>query len=164
MDNRHVQQDVWQRAGAVLCGHVSFEEIADSLTALLQELPLVKPQTVTACYDLERASRVNLEDALAFIQQRWAAAPHPGSHEGAVAAEVLELPDVPGVLCISFSAYVWGNTSEISRVSLARIQTNSFLALNALPPRPVRSRRCLPSLWLNWLKRGLRSSGNPQDG
>ncbi len=105
--------------------HAGFETQAPHLRQILENLPpLPPPAAAPAPLSAEQATRQDLETLLDYLSSKWIAYHPAGSHEGAIHLDVADAPDV---LTLTFSMYLWAQTTQILRFTIARVDQDVFL-------------------------------------
>jgi hypothetical protein len=103
--------------------HGSFEEQAQHLRCLLENLPILGHNAAALQAALcGGAAGMDREQVLTQLQEKWVC--HRASQEGAIHAEVGDETDQ---LVITFYMYLWSKTSEVGRFQIVRRGEDDYL-------------------------------------
>jgi hypothetical protein len=104
------------RAAFQANAYAGFAEQAPHLRCLLENLP---SRAVESGGEL-----MSLDAVLERLRSEWMCQHPPGSHDGAVHAE---LRDDNERLSITFHAFLWGQSNEIRSFNIARVGDDEFV-------------------------------------
>ena len=125
-NNRAPHQDLIEAKSALRDNaHAGFKAQAPHLRQILENLPLLPPQAAAPPHmSAKQAVRQRLEELLNDLESKWIAYYPPSSHEGAIA---LDVSDAPDVLTLTFSMFLWSKTTKVLRLTIARVAQDAFL-------------------------------------
>jgi len=122
--------------------YASFDDQEPRLRAWLQSLPILEPEAPALRAFPAAAITWKADQVIAWLRDAWWGHHAPGTQEGAVRPV---LGDEPDVIEIAFRLELWGKTTEVGHVTVARVDEDAFLQWPDQPTTGVRP--VLGALW-----------------